>query len=57
MTKNEGHNRKGIYILPSLFTTAGLFFGFYAIINASQGIFDKADHAESLIRLTQIMES
>lgn len=39
---NDGHNRKGIYILPSLFTTAGLFFGFYAIINASQGVFDKA---------------
>ena len=39
---SEVHNRKGIYILPSLFTTAGLFFGFYAIINASQGEFDKA---------------
>jgi len=36
------HNHKGIYILPSLFTTAGLFFGFYAIIFASQGVFDKA---------------
>ncbi len=34
--------RKGIYILPSLFTTAGLFFGFYAIIYASRGAFDKA---------------
>lgn len=36
------HRRKGIYILPSLFTTAGLFFGFYAIISASQGAFDRA---------------
>jgi CDP-diacylglycerol--serine O-phosphatidyltransferase len=35
-------NRKGIYILPSLFTTAGLFFGFYAIIFASKGVYDKA---------------
>jgi CDP-diacylglycerol--serine O-phosphatidyltransferase len=35
-------NHKGIYILPSLFTTAGLFFGFYAIIFASRGVFDKA---------------
>ena len=33
---------KGIYFLPSLFTTAGLFFGFYAIIQATHGNFDKA---------------
>ncbi len=32
-------NRKGIYFLPSLFTTAGLFFGFYAIIQATKGDF------------------
>ncbi len=34
--------RKGIYFLPSLFTTAGLFFGFYAIIQATQGNFPQA---------------
>ena len=34
--------RKGIYLLPSLFTTAGLFFGFYAIIQAFQGRFANA---------------
>ena len=39
---SEQNPRKGIYILPSLFTTAGLFFGFYAIIYASRGDFDKA---------------
>jgi len=39
---SETNNRKGIYILPSLFTTAGLFFGFYAIIFASLGVYDKA---------------
>jgi len=33
---------KGIYFLPSLFTTAGLFFGFYAIIQATQGNFSQA---------------
>lgn len=38
----DSNNRKGIYILPSLFTTAGLFFGFYAIIYASRGIYDQA---------------
>ena len=36
------HNRKGIYFLPSLFTTAGLFFGFYAIIQATRGDFANA---------------
>ena len=34
--------RKGIYFLPSLFTTAGLFFGFFAIIQATHGNFDRA---------------
>ncbi|KPK12765.1 MAG: CDP-diacylglycerol--serine O-phosphatidyltransferase [Acidithiobacillales bacterium SG8_45] len=34
--------RPGIYILPSLFTTAGLFAGFYAIIQAVGGNFEKA---------------
>ena len=26
--------KKGVYILPKLFTSANLFFGFYAIIHA-----------------------
>ena len=34
--------QKGIYFLPSLFTTAGLFFGFYAIIQATHGNFERA---------------
>lgn len=34
--------RPGIYILPSLFTTAGLFAGFYAIIQAIGGNFENA---------------
>ena len=37
--------RKGIYFLPSLFTTAGLFFGFYAIIQSTQGNFSQAGAA------------
>ena len=36
------HNPKGIYFLPSLFTTVGLFFGFYAIIQATQQNFEQA---------------
>lgn len=34
--------RKGIYILPNLLTTAGLFFGFYAIVLSTQGDFETA---------------
>ena len=34
--------RKGIYILPNLFTTAGLFAGFYAIIQATKGNYEEA---------------
>ena len=30
---------RGVYLLPNLFTTGGLFAGFYAIIAASQGKF------------------
>jgi len=34
--------RRGVYLLPNLFTTGGLFAGFYAIIAASQGHFERA---------------
>ena len=34
--------RKGIYILPNLFTLAALFGGFYAIVMAMNGRFDMA---------------
>ena len=33
---------RGIYLLPNLFTTGGLFAGFFAIIAASQGRFTAA---------------
>jgi len=36
------HPRKGIYILPNLFTTAALFAGFYAIVQAMNGQFEYA---------------
>lgn len=38
----EKHPRKGIYILPNLFTTAALFAGFYAIVQAMNGQFEYA---------------
>jgi CDP-diacylglycerol--serine O-phosphatidyltransferase len=37
-----GPRSRGIYLLPNLFTTGGLFAGFYAIIAATQGHFDNA---------------
>src|SRR3546814_11306571 len=33
---------RGIYLLPNLFTTGGLFGGLFAIIAASQGRFEAA---------------
>jgi CDP-diacylglycerol--serine O-phosphatidyltransferase len=34
--------RKGIYILPNLFTSAGLFAGFYSIVSTLNGDFERA---------------
>ena len=34
--------RRGIYLLPNLFTTAALFGGFYAIVMAMNDRFDSA---------------
>ncbi|MFT4824666.1 MAG: CDP-diacylglycerol--serine O-phosphatidyltransferase [Halioglobus sp.] len=34
--------RQGIYLLPNLFTTCGLFAGFYAIVAAFRGDFESA---------------
>lgn len=40
---NEGNKpAKGFYVLPNLFTTAGLFAGFYAIMQARLGHFEAA---------------
>jgi CDP-diacylglycerol---serine O-phosphatidyltransferase len=40
--KSKVRNKKGIYILPNLFTSFSLFGGFYAIIASIQGRFDAA---------------
>lgn len=34
--------KRGIYLLPNLLTTAGLFAGFYAIVSAMEGFYDVA---------------
>jgi CDP-diacylglycerol---serine O-phosphatidyltransferase len=38
----EKHRRRAIYILPNLFTTAALFAGFFAIVQAMNARFDWA---------------
>jgi len=42
MEEPEKKRRRGIYLLPNLFTTAGLFAGFYAVIAAMGGRFEAA---------------
>jgi CDP-diacylglycerol--serine O-phosphatidyltransferase len=39
---DKTNHRRGIYLLPNLFTTAALFAGFYAVIAAIQGRFEPA---------------
>ena len=46
--------RKGIYILPNLFTTAGLFAGFFAIVQATVGQFH---YAAIAIFVAMVMDS
>ena len=42
VTDNKKKQGRGIYLLPNLFTTAGLFAGFYAIVAAIRGDFELA---------------
>ncbi|MFQ5470160.1 MAG: CDP-diacylglycerol--serine O-phosphatidyltransferase [Gammaproteobacteria bacterium] len=43
--ETEKKRRRGIYFLPNLFTTAGLFAGFYAIVAAMGGRYEAASIA------------
>lgn len=40
--QQQSKRRKGIYLLPNLITTAGLFGGFYGIVAAMNGQFENA---------------
>lgn len=40
--KGDRRQRRGIYLLPNLFTTAALFAGFFAIVTALNGRFEAA---------------
>lgn len=46
--------RRGIYLLPNLFTTAGLFAGFYAIVAAMGNHFS---HAAVAVYVAMVMDS
>ena len=39
MKNDEKKMRRGIYLLPSLFTVAGLFSGFYSIVASTKGLY------------------
>ncbi len=41
-TEDEKKQRKGIYLLPNLLTTAGLFVGFYSIVASMHGRYQAA---------------
>lgn len=40
--KQSRERPRGIHLLPNLFTTAGLFAGFFAIVSAMKGYFEQA---------------
>src|SRR5580704_6229297 len=42
----RGRLRKGMYILPSLFTTANIAAGFYAILETVHGVYGEARHLD-----------
>jgi len=42
LSGGERVRRRGVYLLPNLFTTAALFSGYYAILASMSGYFEKA---------------
>jgi len=55
-TDNSHKPAKGFYVLPNLFTTAGLFAGFYAIMQARLGHFEAASLAIYTAMLMDIID-
>lgn len=53
---NEGDVHIGAYIIPNLFTTGNLFFGFFGIINAIEGRFELAAVAILISCLFDILD-
>mgnify|MGYP000400669350 FL=1 len=40
--ESQARTNRGIYLLPNLLTTAGLFSGFYAVVSSMNGHFEAA---------------
>jgi len=55
-TKADSRRKRGIYLLPNLFTTGTLFAGFYSIIAATQGRFAVAAIAIFVAMLTDMLD-
>ncbi len=55
-SQSPSRRRRGIYLLPNLFTTGTLFAGFYAIIAATQGRFVVAAVAIFVAMLTDMLD-
>jgi CDP-diacylglycerol--serine O-phosphatidyltransferase len=54
--KAHGDSIRGIYLLPNLLTTAGLFCGFYAIVAAINGHFVSSAHAILLAAVFDLLD-
>lgn len=52
-SETENKRRRGIYLLPNLFTTACLFSGFFSIVSAINGQFE---HAAMAIFIAMILD-
>ena len=55
-TIQENRRKRGIYLLPNLFTTGTLFAGFYSIIAATQGRFVVAAVAIFVAMVTDMLD-
>ena len=51
--ETQAKKRRSIYLLPNLFTTAAFFFGFYAIVAATN---DKFEHAAVAVFIAMILD-
>ncbi|THB65529.1 MAG: CDP-diacylglycerol--serine O-phosphatidyltransferase [Gammaproteobacteria bacterium] len=56
MKKDGTQRRRGIYLLPNLFTTSGMFCGFYAVISATNTTKDFSAAAIAIF-IAMIMDS
>src|SRR6266566_2913621 len=55
--KNHKLRRRGIFLLPSLFTTANLLCGYYAVVAALLGTTDDFDRAAKAIGFAILFDS